>query len=105
MPEACAEIAAVSGSQDRRTDCAETARLRRANPGLPDSREQRPASPGAPNARDQALHMRDRRLLQDAVTKIEDERFALQRDENFIHRVIQSLAARDQDERIEISLH
>src|SRR6185312_12571572 len=49
--------------------------------------------------------MRDRRFLQHAMTKIEDERLALQRGENFVHRVIQSLAACDQSDRIEISLH
>src|SRR5579862_1013683 len=49
--------------------------------------------------------MRDRRFLQDSVTKIEDERCAFQRSENIIHSFIQSLAACDQSNGIEITLH
>src|SRR5712672_1306286 len=57
------------------------------------------------HAREHLLHMRDRRLRQDAVAEIEDERPIRKRSKNLVDGPVERAAARHQRQGIEISLH
>ena len=51
------------------------------------------------------LHMRDRRLRQNAVAEVENKRTAGERFENRVNAAVESSAAGTQRQRIEITLH
>src|SRR5580704_14980947 len=55
--------------------------------------------------RDQTFHMRDGRVRQDAVAKVEDERVTSERFEDDIDRMIERRSAGEQHQRIEIALN
>src|SRR5215212_626552 len=58
----------------------------------------------APHAGDQALHVRNRRFRHHAVAEVEDVRPAAGRFENAVDAPVQSLAAGDEGERVEVAL-
>src|ERR1700686_3651952 len=55
--------------------------------------------------RDQTFHMRDGRVRQDAVAKVEDERVTSERFEDDIDRMIERRSAGEQHQRIVIALN